>query len=265
VTRFSINRAWDESRSVLRRDRGPIATVASALLVLPGTLLELVAPEANTLTVTKFDWWFLSGLAVLVLSIVGQLTISRIALGSRQSVGEAMSLAARRTPVFLLAMAAWLLPFLLLAAPFALRIQANPNVPSGGALLGLFLIALLFVWIGVRFLFATPVAAAEPVGPIGILRQSWVRTAGHWWKLFGFFLLFMILAIVLEVATNAVGVVVKLVDASPERMSVGALVIALANQIAAAALGVGLTVFLTRLYRQAVDAAGEPASVPHAP
>ena len=46
MAKLSISRAWDESRGVLGRDGALLATVAVALLVLPGIVSDLVSPEA---------------------------------------------------------------------------------------------------------------------------------------------------------------------------------------------------------------------------
>ena len=265
VTRLSISRAWDEARAVLVRDRGPIATVALALIVLPGTLAELIVPTATPGASPDMGWSFV-GMLVLLISIVGQLTVSRIALGQRQSVGEAMAHGARRSPAFLGAALIWLLPFAIVATPFAMQVQASPNQPPPTAALVLFAAAMVFLFVGVRLVFATPVSVNETVGPIGILKRSWQLTAGHWWRLFGFLVLFMIAALILIGAVTAViGVVVALVSGQPERLSVGALVIALITQLVAALVTVLLTVLLARLYLQLAGASGEPVSVPDAP
>ena len=265
MARLSISRAWDEAKAVLTRDRGPIATVALALMVLPGVVSEFIIPPTADGETPGLGWSLVS-LLVLIVAIIGQLTLSRIASGHRQSVGEAMSHGARRAPSFLLATMIWLLPFVLLAAPFALQIQANPTAPPPAATLVLLLLAIAFMIIGVRLVFSTPVAANEQVGPLAILKRSWRLTASRWWRLFGFLILFMLAAlIVLGAVTAMVGVVVALIAGEPERLSVGALVIALITQLVAALITVLLTVMLTRLYLQVAEPADEPVSVPHAP
>ena len=265
VARLSISRAWDEAKAVLAQDRGPIATVALALLVLPGVVSEFIIPPAPAGETPGLGWSLVS-LAVLIVAIIGQLTLSRIASGHRQSVGEAMSHGVRRAPAFLLAIMIWLLPFGLVLAPFALQIQANPTQPSPAAAFAVLLVAIAFIIIGVRLVFSTPVAANEAVGPLAILKRSWRLTAGHWWRLFGFLALFMIAAVItLGAVTAMIGVVVALLTGEPERLSVGALVVAVVTQLVAAGITVLLTVLLTRIYLQLAEPSGEPASVPHAP
>ena len=265
MAQLSIGRAWDEAKAVLGRDRGPITAVALALLVLPGAIAELLVPPAPPGSDPSIGRLLVS-LTVVLVTLVGQLTISRIAAGQQQSVGEAIRYGLRRSPSFLLALMLWLLPFGLVASPFLLQVQANPTTPPPGALLAVLLLTLLFLLLGVRLAFTTPVAANESAGPVAILARSWRLTAGHWWRLFGFLLLYMIAALIcLGAVTLIVGVVVKLIAGEPERLSVAALILALVAQIAAAIVSVLLTVLLTRLYLQVAGHAEEPVSVPHAP
>ncbi len=239
--------------------------MALALIVLPGTLVDLIVPQATPGTSGGAGWFLLSVL-VLLIGIVGQLTVSRIALGTRTSVGEAMAHGARRTPVFLLATMIWLLPFVLIASPFAFQLQANPAQPPPIATLALLLVSLAVLFVAVRLLFSTPLAVGEPLGAVRLLERSWALTAGHWWRLFGFLVLFMLAALIaLAAVTSVVGVVIGLISGAPDRLSVGALVIALISQVMAAIITVLLTVMLTRLYLQRVAGEQEPASVPHAP
>ena len=96
--------------------------------------------------------------------------------------------------------------------------------------------------------------------PLGILRRSWELTRGHWWRLFAFFLIFLIGAFV---GTAAVGMMVtilaKLILGSVDPMTVGALLVALVTQLVRATISVLLMVMLARIYAQL---AGGEASAP---
>jgi len=46
AAKLSLSRAWDETRDVLHRDGRLIAIVALAMLVFPGTVQEMVTPQA---------------------------------------------------------------------------------------------------------------------------------------------------------------------------------------------------------------------------
>jgi hypothetical protein len=141
------------------------------------------------------------------------------------------------------------------------RSATVPNTPLVLLLALLYLAAACFF--AIRFVLSAPVASAEPVGPIGILRDSWRLTAGHWWRLFGFVILFFIAAIVVLVAAGgAVGVLAGVLFGGIEPMSAGALVLALVQALLNAALTVLFTVMLARIYLQLAGRDQVQASVP---
>lgn len=266
---LSISRAWDETKEVLRRDGNPIATVALALLVLPGTLSGLVQPTGARPEMPEAGWWTIVQLLALLIGLIAQLAVAQIAIGRRQAVGQAIGHAVRRSPVLLGAILLWVLPLILLLAPFARQIQANPTSPNGVAALAFILGFLLLVFLGVRFIFLTPVVAAEPIGPIATLTRSWALTKGSWWRLFAFLVVFFIGAVIAVTAvTMILGVLVGLADGPPEQWSIGALILALASQILSAVFTVLLVVMVARLYAQVATPADDLEavfSVPDAP
>jgi uncharacterized membrane protein YjgN (DUF898 family) len=107
------------------------------------------------------------------------------------------------------------------------------------------------IFLAIRMLMTSAVASAEGLGPVAILRRSWELTAGNWWRLFGFFLLFVIAALVVVVAvSSALALIIKMTFGSLEPLTVGALVLALVGQIIAATISVLLMVMLARIYVQ---------------
>ncbi len=261
---LSISRAWDEAKAVLRRDGRLYVGVALAMFVLPGVVAELFTPASAPGTLPPFGFWTILSIAALLISLVGQLAICRLALGPVVSVGEAIGHGARRAPAYVAAAMLWVLPFVLLFGLLGARL--DPEAMNAGAALTLIILMLVFLVVAVRLLMGSPVATAERQGPVGILARSWRLTAGHWWKLFLFLLSFLVALMILLFAVSAVvGTVVALVAGPPEPMSVGALLLSLATQAAGAAVTVLLMVMLARIYVQLAGAAAEPASVPHAP
>ena len=95
--KLSIGQAWDETKAVFRADGGPILAIALALSVLPGAILETMAPT-NLRTTDTPGWVSVIGLLVALLSLASQLAVSRIALGPPTTVGEALAHAFRRMP-----------------------------------------------------------------------------------------------------------------------------------------------------------------------
>lgn len=266
MQRLSISRAWDETREILRRDGSLIATLALALMVVPGTISAMAQPHVPAGQMAPPGWWSLVQLLALLIGVVGQLALVQIALGRRQSVGEAIAHGARRTPAFLGATVLWVLPLILILLPFAQRLEKNPTAPDPTSILVALVLSLVFLFLAVRLILTTAVAGSEAVGPLGILKRSWSLTRGRWWRLFAFLILFFVAALVVVTAiTSVVGVLVGLADGPPEQWSIGALVLALTSQLLSAALTVMLVLLLTRLYAQLTSPTpAESASVPDA-
>jgi hypothetical protein len=259
--KLSISMAWDETRGVLRRDGRLIATVALALMVLPGTVHELVSPNAPAGELPDPGAWMIVALVAFLVGIVGQLAVIRLAIGPQTSVGEAISHGTRRMPSLVGAMLLWLVPLvgLLLALASAMR-ESKDSAPLALAFL---ILVVVLVYLGVRLITATAIAGAENAGPIGILKRSWALSSGRWWRLFGFLFLFVIAAAAVLFAVKAlVGLLVEVLFGTPEPMSIGALIVALVAQLAIAAVTVFFLVMIARIYLQLSAPEPAEASVP---
>ena len=57
MAKLSISKAWDETRSIVARDRGLLFTVALALFVLPGVISDLVTPDAPASGFPPVGYW----------------------------------------------------------------------------------------------------------------------------------------------------------------------------------------------------------------
>jgi membrane-anchored glycerophosphoryl diester phosphodiesterase (GDPDase) len=173
-------------------------------------------------------------------------------------------------PVYLLSAILIVVALMILAVPFAVAMSLSgipldaapiPMTPTAVIFLILFLAVVFFV--AVRMLMTAPVASAEHAGPIAIIRRSWTLTAGHWWHLLGFLLVFFIGAIVTLLAIGAVaGVVAQLLLGSVEAMSPAALLVALVGAVANAAITALFAVMLARIYAQLTAGGEAHVSVP---
>lgn len=259
--KLSLSNAWDETRDVLGREGRLLTVVALALIALPGSVQALVTPAAPPGELPEPGVWIIVALVAIVIGIIGQLAVIRLAIGPQTSVGEAIAHGARRMPVYLGAMLLWIAPFLVLAYFLMDSIRgANPNA---AAVLGFFLVMLVVLFIAVRLIIASAVASSENQGSVGILKRSWELSSGNWWRLFAFLILFLIAAMCVMIAVGAViGVIVGLVLGAPEPMSVGALLIALVTQLAVAAVTIVFLVMLARVYLQLAGRGAAEASVP---
>ncbi|HEX8535533.1 MAG TPA: hypothetical protein VF662_15335 [Allosphingosinicella sp.] len=256
---LSITTAWNETARFVKDNLGALFTIAFALMALPSIVVQalaprLVSPEGGAGT----GLWVLLMVVVVVLSIVGTLAISALALDRENVVGKAIALGFRRfLPLFgaslLVGLAAVILMIpLILLLGIAPEDMAPGNREAAGRIalaMLLFLIVFLFVWI--RLMLMTAVAAAESGGPVAILRRSWDLTAGRFWKLLGFALLFVIAAFIMMFAATAVlGIIVALVAGRPEPDNVAGLLMLLIGGVFNAVFIVYFTTIISRIYLQ---------------
>ncbi len=261
MAKLSISKAWDETKAIIARHGGLLATVALALLVLPGIVSDLVTPEAQQGQFPPIGPWMIVTAVAVLIGLVGQLAIIWLAMGSGATVGEAIRHGLRRAPSYIAATLIWALPFGLVV--YALMKQITPEDPSPGAALGLLILLPVLIFFVVRLILSAPVAAAEEIGPIEIIKRSWRLSAGSWWRLFGFFAVFIVAALIVLAAVGiVVGIFTRLVFGQIEPMSVGALVVAIVTQLAGAALTVVFVVMLARIYVQLAGDRSAEASVP---
>lgn len=261
MAKVSISRAWDESRGVLGGDGKLLATVALALLVLPGVISDMVTPAAEKGAFPDPGSWLIVAVLAFVIGLVGQLAIITLTLGSRATVGEAITHGLRRAPFYIAATLIWTLPLALLMYPLIRNLGSTG--PSGGAALGLLVMVPIFLFLFVRMILSPPVATAETGGPLHILKRSWSLTRGNWWRLFGFFIVWAIAAAVVLVAAGALsGLLARMIFGELQPMTIGSLVVSLLTQLAGAALTVILVVMQARLYVQLASPAKPQVAVP---
>jgi hypothetical protein len=263
VAKLSISRAWEESRAVLSRDGKLIGTVALALFVLPGIVLDLVMPPAPPNEFPPAGPWMAVAVVAILISLVGQLAIIRLAMGPHLTVGEAISHGARRLVPYVAAVLIWALPLMIVIALLFGAAGTDPENPSLGVALGLIAVALIGIYLAVRFLLMSAVSSAEGTGAVAILRRSWDLSGGNWWRLFSFLFVFAFGAIVLLWAVGTVtGVVAQLALGSVERMTPGGLIVIIVSQLISALVSLTFFVMLARIYTQRAQPGGAQTSVP---
>jgi len=148
----------------------------------------------------------LSGCLMVLVQGLVTVPVLRAALNRKTGFGQTFTLSrpgpARLVGLGLLAAAAGLV-VLALAAGVALAAAAVAD-GAGAALAILAMVAVgvpLFVWIGVKFVFAAHALVAEGLGIFAALGRSWQLTGGRWWRSFGILLL---AAVVVSIATSLV-------------------------------------------------------------
>lgn len=249
--KVSISQAWDETRAVLTRDGKLISTVALALLVLPGLVMNVLFPHGGSVPApAQQAIWAALGIVILLVSFTGQLSVVRLAMGPHISVGEAIHHAASRLLPFFGAFLIWVVPlFLLGLLPYAL-IRTNPSTQTIAGL-ALLILLVIGIFVFIRLMLIGPVTMAEGGGSFAILHRSWKLTQGNWWRLFCFFVIFFVGALALFLAVRtAAGIVARLAVGSMSTLSVTGLLLILIAQILTSAIYVVLFVMQTRIYLQ---------------
>jgi hypothetical protein len=250
VPKLSLSNAWDETRARFPRDGKLYAAVALAFLVLPGTVFGTIAPGALMGEQPDGAIGALM-LVVLLLGLVGRLAIATLALRP-SSVGEAISHALRRTPAVAVAFILFFLPVAVLLSPFLPAVLQSPESPPSGPLLAATAVLVLAFVMGVRLLMLViPANSAESIGPVALLKRSWLLSSGNWWRLAIFFLIFFVGSMVAARAIGfTVGGALILLVGPLQPMSLSALVLAIVLSVVGAGFTTTFIVMLARIYAQ---------------
>lgn len=267
--RLSITTAWNESADFLKRHFGSLFTIAVALITLPNVATQWFAPVPSAPGEGPVaGLWLVLLPIVLLLNMVGSLAISSLAQGRDNVVGEALRHGLRRVLPLAGAGLILIVAALILLAPLVLATGIRPEdliapTPATAGKIGL--VMLVFVLVGlffaVRLLLLTPVAAAEPAGPVAIIARSWVLTKGHFWKLLGFVVLITVAAmVVMAVAAMLLGLLIGLIVGSPQEGGLAQLLLLLVTSLLNAAFIVLMTTMVARIYLQLAGPAAPSAS-----
>jgi hypothetical protein len=267
VAGLSLGEAWNEAAAFVKREGRLLFPIAFLLVALPQAVLGAFAPQASPGRLPEPGAWLLLLPAILILGMIGNIAMSWLALRPGRSVGEALAHGARRFlplfALFLLLCIAFALLFLVLATIALLFVPGVGSIPPPpGAMRAMAVVVLLMVpfllYFAARLLVATPVAAAEPGGPLAILKRSWQLTAGKVWTLLGFILLAALLVVVIGLAVNAVAGLGILALAGPPRPgSLGLVLLLLVGAAVDTIVTAYLTSMIARIYARL---AGEPNS-----
>lgn len=210
--KFDMSKAWNEAVAMIRANSEVLLVVAGIFFFLPSLVMTIAMPEMSQMTAFDpeniqalssqlqqiyADFWWLIALAFL-LQLVGYLALLALLRDdARPTVGEAI-----RTGVvgLLPAIGAYLLFAFGLGIMLALLIAPVAAV-GGGGLAAIAVIAgiVAMVYVSVKFSLAAPVIAIEKIfNPITVLKRSWRLTKGNSLRIFGFFVLIMLVYMVLS-------------------------------------------------------------------
>lgn len=250
---LSINTAWNETMAFMGREGRLVLPVGFMLIAFPGALIQAAMPATPPNQLPEPGAWLLLVPLAIVATLIGNLALSLLALRPGISVGEAIQHGLRRFPVVLvaallvgLASMAAMLPIFVLAGG-AVAATGNP----GFALIPLLLSVPLLVFLWTRLLMLNPIGAMEPLGPVAILKRSWALTRGYFWRLFGFLILLLIVAMVASSAVGAIGGILIVLLAGPlQPGSLSFYLVLILSTLVQAALSSIFAVMIARIYAQ---------------
>jgi hypothetical protein len=242
--KFDLDTAWKDTRRLWSENRTLLATIAGVFVFIPYAALLIVLPAIAPLPQPPADadfdaivkafnafyaeaWWALA--LVGITTTLGQLAM--LALVERKpgpTVGGAIGIAGKAI------LPAWL-ALLIQSLGINFISLAIIAVASMTGLAGLAFLAtvaafVIAVYLTARLSLVLPVMAAEDLfNPFAALRTSWRRTAGHGGRIFAFYALVGLGAIILaSVIVMILGLILALLgDAAAETggMIVSALVV----------------------------------------
>jgi hypothetical protein len=271
MAKLSISRAWEESQRVLVHDGRLLASVGLALVAFPSMINTILNP--NGITATTPLVLKLVTLVISLLILCGQLALIRLALGPSITVGGAIGHGLKRFPVYALVVLMFFGALVVLAVIAAAVLMAsgvpitssgsNVQVPTNLVTVSIVIVFVAtLIFFGVRLMLSLPVASAEPVGPISILRRSWLLTHGQWWPLFGFVLTFAVGAFLLLMAVGSLaGLILRLTLGALQPMSLPMVIFAFVESVVSAGITLLFAVMLARIYAQLAGGAVQ-TSVP---
>ena len=263
MARLSISEAWSETAAFVKREGRLLFPLAFMLVALPVAVLQAFtpAPPAPDQPPPAGLWLMLLPIT-LIASMVGNLAISYLALRPGISVGEAIGHGARRFLSLLGAVLILSFAGIALALVIAMIVVALvPGAASGGAvptpatamamLILMLLLLPVVVYVSARLMVMTPLAAAESVGPMAIIRRSWGLTSGHGLKLVAFILLVGLTYVIGTAAIQIVaGLVILVLAGPPQPGSLAALLLIIVMAGVNTAVGPYLTSLIARVYAQ---------------
>lgn len=259
MSSLSVSKAWDESREIIRKDGRLLGILALAFIGLPSMISAAILPEQGSGFEPQTAGQTFALLFAGIIALLGQLSIARMALPPQTTVGEAIRHGLRRLlPQILAAIIAFAallalcIPVLVAAAAMGVSESAAATGTLPGVVVVLVLVTIASaIYVAVRLMMMTPVAAAENVGSIGIISRSWQLTRGHFWRLFGFLLMVIAaLAVVSIVIALVVGSLVIMAFGNVEPFSMAALIIGLVQGVMSAAFTILFVVMAMRIYVQ---------------
>jgi len=207
---LSISTVWDRTTDFLSGHWRPAALISIATISVNDALAAILQPimrgEAEPGTRIAA---FAAILVGTLWSITGQLALTAFVFDPARTTGQAMRKGTARLPpmiggTLLVAVAATIAAAPLVAGILLqmIDLQAEPPVLPGWFLLYAVFFSLLVVAAWARLVLMAP-SIVEGLGPVAAIRSSLRRTQGHFWKLVGAALLYLVVSGVVTLALSS--------------------------------------------------------------
>jgi hypothetical protein len=261
---LSVTVAWDETVAFVRREGRLLFPVAFMLIALPAALAEALSPASTPGQAPAPGLWLLIFPVALLLSAIGNLAISALALRPGASVAEALRRGAQRLlPLLGVAIMIGIAAFILFTIVVTIVVAAipgaveaakagTPNAAFGTAVLIAFVLLVpIVLYFGARLMLVTPLAAGEEGGPFRLIGRSWTLTRGQTARLVGLLLLVMIAYLVLLIAVQSIaGLAIVALLGPPAPGSLAAILVTLVGAAVTTLLSPYLNTLFCRIYLQ---------------
>ena len=258
---LSIERAIRGARAFAAREWRLVLPVALAFVAIPAFLFQLMLPNdgrALSALLSSGDPavrnLIVTSVPLLVINLYGLLSIAVLAQVPSISVGEALGMAARRFPAVLLSglsvfgglAVAMLLLAIVLAA--VLLVTKSVAVVQAAPIL---ILSVATIVLMTRLTPLIPLMADRILGPLDGLKGAWRLTRGHFWRLFGFSILFFIGSQVVALALNsALGSILLLIGRVSGMVAVADGLRSLLAALIGMVMNVAYTLIVVSIYRQ---------------
>lgn len=263
---ISVGDAWTEAAAFVRREKRLLAPLVLALMVLPVSVSQLIQPGNPLAAGSGMRAWMAVAALALLIGLGGQMAVSRMAMGWSGSLGGVIRLALTRLPTVIAALILFFLCLSVVLIPVMIVLAlvtggASQAAAGGGAGNGVDGLAMLLILAFVpRIMLAPGIAMAEAIGPWALVKKAWTASRGRYWRLLGFFLIFLAGSLILALAASAVfGSLAVLAFGKPEPMSLSRLIVALAGGLVQGAVATVYSAMVGRMVVQALAGAREPA------
>lgn len=267
----NMGNVWDRTTEFLSDNAAALWPIAALAVFVPQSVAALMRGAANS----GIAPIAMGGIALVctLVSIWGQLAITALALDPDAGRPRAVAAASANYLGAIAAMLVLLVVLIVLSLPIGATLVASGldlgalrrgdqvalSSLSGGAaaFFAIYAIALAVVALIVTVrvtLLLYPVVVAERLG-VGALRRAFMLSNGMAWKMFGVWLLFVIVYLVASAAVkSAIGGVLGLFLGNTHPFGFVAIVVALLSGLVTTAYVLVTASFFAKLYRVATNA-----------